>query len=143
MDKNLIKGVRRARKLAVQALYQWLMSEDDPLSIEVQFQLTNDMSKVSLPYFKKLLYGVISDLEKVEETFTPFLDREPDKLNPIERTMLRMSTYELMSCPEVPYKVVLDEAITLTKLFGSQDGYKYVNGVLNQVAKQLRTIEYE
>lgn len=142
-EKNLIKGKRRARRLAVQSLYQWFMTADDPFNIEVQFQLTNDMSKVNVEYFKNLLYGVIKNLEEVEATFAPYLDRDLDQLNPIERTILRLSTYELMFCPEIPYKVVLDEAVLLTKLFGARDGYKYVNGVLNQVAKKIRSMEYE
>lgn len=143
MEKNLIKGNRLARKKALQALYQWLMSGNDPINIEVQFQLTNDMSKVNLTYFKNVLYGVIKNLNEVEKTFEPFLDRSIDKLNPIELTVLRLSTYELLFCPEIPFKVVLDEAVSLTKLFGSKDGYRYVNGVLNHVAKQVRKFENE
>jgi N utilization substance protein B len=74
-------------------------------------------------------------------SFTPYLDREVSALNPIELTVLRIGSFELHHCPEVPYKVVLDESILLAKEFGSQDGHRYVNGVLNSLAKQVRTVE--
>lgn len=143
MEKNLIKGNRRARKMAVQALYQWLMSGNDPINIEVQFQLNNDMTKVNLTYFKNLLHGVIKNLKQIEATFEPYLDRDVNKLNPIELSVIRLSTYELLFCKEMPFKVILDEAVLLTKLFGSKDGYRYVNGVLNKVAKSVRQFENE
>lgn len=141
VDKQLIKGKRRARKLSVQALYQWLMSGSDLFEIEAQFHVANNMEKVDCDYFHQLLHGVSSDLERIETAFTPFLDRPLHDLNPVELTVLRLGAYELIHCPEIPYKVVLDESITLTKDFGSQDGHKYVNGVLNNLARVVRAIE--
>lgn len=141
MEKQLIKGKRRARKLAVQALYQWLMSGSELYEIEAQFRVANNMDKVDQEYFCRLLHGIPANLSALEQAFTPFLDRPIEGLNPIELTVLRISTFELFHCPEIPYRVVLDESVSLTKEFGSQDGHRYVNGVLNNLAKQVRTVE--
>ncbi len=141
VEKQSISGKRKARKLALQALYQWLMSKSDLHEIETQFRVINNMDKVDVDYFCRLLYGVPAQLSVLEEKLTPFLDREIEGLNPIELTVLRISSFELLNCPELPYKVVLDEAVSLTKTFGSQDGYRYVNGVLNNLAKQERSVE--
>ena len=141
MDKQTIKGKRRARKLALQALYQWLMAGSDLSEIEAQFRVANDMSKVDEEYFCRLLHGVPATLSTLESTFSPYLDRPIAGLNPIELTVLRLSTFELLNCPEIPYRVVLDEGISLDKQFGSQDGHRYVNGVLNKIARQARMIE--
>lgn len=141
MENQAIKGKRRARKLAVQALYQWLLSGMDLVEIEAQFRVANNMDKVDVEYFCGLLYGVPKNLSILDEALIPFLDRPIEGLNPIELTVLRLSSYELFHCPEIPYRVVLDESVSLTKEFGSQDGYRYVNGVLNNLAKKVRTVE--
>ncbi len=141
MEKQLIKGKRRARKLAVQALYQWLMSGSELYEIEAQFRVANNMDKVDQEYFCRLLHGIPANLSALEQALTPFLDRPIEGLNPIELTVLRISTFELFHCLEIPYRVVLDESVSLTKEFGSQDGHRYVNGVLNNLAKQVRTVE--
>lgn len=141
MEKQSISGKRKARKLALQALYQWLMSGSELHEIEAQFRVANNMSKVDNEYFCNLLYGVPAHVETLEANLIPFLDRGVHELNPIELTVLRIGSFELSHCPEIPYKVVLDESISLTKEFGSQDGYRYVNGVLNNLARQVRTVE--
>ena len=141
MEKQTIKGKRRARKLALQALYQWLMSGSELYEIEAQFRVANNMEKVDTDYFCRLLHGVPMHLVALEEAISPFLDRPIQGLNPIELTALRMGAFELFHCPEIPYRVVLDESISLTKEFGSQDGHRYVNGVLNNLARTVRTIE--
>lgn len=141
MEKQSISGKRKARKLALQALYQWLMSGSELYEIEAQFRVANNMAKVDVDYFCRLLYGVPENIQQIEEHFTPFLDREITSLNPIELTVLRIGAFELIYCPELPYKVVLDEAVSLTKDFGAQDGYRYVNGVLNNLAQQIRAVE--
>jgi len=143
VDKIAIKGKRRARRLALQALYQWLMSGSDLFEIEAQFRVANSMEKVDPDYFCRLLYGVPEQLQLLEEAFTPFLDRPIESLNPIELTVLRLGTFELLHCPEIPFRVVLDESISLAKEFGSQDGHRYVNGVLNNVARKVRVIEID
>ncbi len=141
MDKQAINGKRKARKLALQALYQWLMSGSDLHEIEAQFRTINNMAKVDVEYFSRLLHGIAANVQTLEDSFSPFLDREVHGLNPIELTVLRIGSYELFYCPEIPYKVVLDESISLTKEFGSQDGHRYVNGVLHSLAKQVRAVE--
>ncbi|HAU1191732.1 TPA: transcription antitermination factor NusB [Legionella pneumophila] len=136
-----MRGKRRARKFALQALYQWLMSGTDLHEIEAQFRAINNMDKVDGEYFCRLLYGIPSHIEALEASLLPYLDREINALNPIELTVLRIGSFELFHCPEIPYKVILDESVSLTKEFGSQEGYRYVNGVLNNLAKQVRSVE--
>lgn len=139
--KKSISGKRRARKLALQSLYQWLMSKAELYEIEAQFRVANNMDKVDTDYFCRLLYGVPAQLTQLEAAFIPLLDRPIQSLNPIELTVLRLSTFELVHCPEIPYRVVLDESVSLTKEFGSQDGHRYVNGILNNLAKEIRAVE--
>lgn len=141
MDKESIKGKRRARKLVLQALYQWHMSGQVISEIEAQFRAVTNMDRVDTDYFCKLLHEIPSKIEPLEAAISPFLDRSIKDLNPIELTVLRLSAFELMHCPEIPYRVVLDEAVMLTKEFGSQDGHRYVNGVLHHLAKQSRAVE--
>lgn len=143
MEKEAIRGKRQARKLALQALYQWQMSGNDLYEIEAQFRVANNMDKVDVGYFCEILQGVPENIQEIEASFTPWIDREIQSLNPIELTVLRLGTFELLYKHEVPYKVVLDEAISLTRVFGSQDGHKYVNGVLNQVAQKARKVEID
>ncbi|KTC99987.1 transcription antitermination factor NusB [Legionella erythra] len=141
MDKQSISGKRRARKLAVQALYQWSMSGHERSEIETQFRVANNMDKVDSEYFCRLLYGVPERITEIESAIAPFLDRPMTTLNPVELAVLRLGAYELLFCLEIPYRVVLDEAISLAREFGSQDGHRYVNGVLNGLARQVRAIE--
>lgn len=141
VEKKSIGAKKRARKLALQALYQWELAEAPLHDIEAQFRVINNMEKVDVTYFCRLLHGIPEHQDSIEEGIKPFLDRDIASLNPIELTVLRIGAYELLYCPEVPYKVVLDESISLTKEFGSQDGHRYVNGVLNNLARQVRTLE--
>lgn len=141
MENQSIKGKRKARKLVLQALYQWHMAGSDLPEIEAQFRASNDMSKIDSQYFCRLLHGIPEKLNLIETQFEPFLDRHLHQLNPIELTVLRLSGFELLYCPEIPYRVVLDEAVTLAKAFGSQDGHRYVNGVLNNLAREARKTE--
>lgn len=141
MNNQSIKGKRRARKLALQALYQWLITDGEQQAIEAQFHAMNDMSKVDATYFHQLLEGVIEHVSEIEQAFMPYLDRPLQSLNPVELTVLRLSGFELLHCPQIPYRVVLDEAVSLTKAFGSQDGHRYVNGVLNNMARSVRILE--
>jgi N utilization substance protein B len=144
VEKKAISGKRKARKFALQALYQWLMSGAELYEIETQFRVINNMDKVDTDYFCRLLYGIPEQVQHLEAQLAPFVvDRAIDTLNPIELTTLRIGAYELIHCLDLPYKVVLDESVCLTKEFGSQDGYKYVNGVLNNLARQVRSVEVQ
>jgi transcription antitermination protein NusB len=141
VDKQSISGKRRARKLALQALYQWSISGEDVNEIERQFRLAKNMERVDTEYFQRILYGVPKELDALEENLALFLDRPIQSLNPVELAVLRLGAFELFHCPEIPFRVVLDEAVSLTKEFGSQEGHRFVNGVLNSLAQKARAIE--
>lgn len=141
MEKQSVSKKRKARKLALQALYQWHMSGHDLAEVETQFRVANNMDKIDGEYFTRILHGVPAHLSILEDSISPFLDRPIHGLNPVELAVLRLGTYELVYCLEIPYKVVLDESISLAREFGSQEGHRYVNGVLNQVAKKIRATE--
>ena len=141
VEKETIRGKRRARRLIVQALYQWQMTGHEIYEIEAQFRVSNNMEKVDTDYFCRLLHGIPQNIQEIESNFKEYLDRPIEDLNPIELAVLRIGTFELLHCLEIPYKVVLDESVSLTKEYGSQDGYKYVNGVLNKLAQKARATE--
>ncbi len=143
MSNESISGKRRARKLALQSLYQWLMAGTVLTDIEAQFSAANNMDKVDVEYYRRLINGIPKELSVIEEALKPFLDRPIESLNPIELTILRLCTFELFHCPEIPYRVILDESVSLAKAFGSQDGHKYVNGVLHNLAQIVRKTEIE
>ncbi|SHF16329.1 NusB antitermination factor [Microbulbifer donghaiensis] len=132
---------RKARHYAMQALYQWQMAGASLNVIEAEFHTDNDMSKTDVAYFRDLFHGVAKNLDEVEAAFTPHLDRKVDDLDPISRALLRMSSYELQHRIDVPYKVVINEAVALAKKFGPTDAYKYINGILDKTAADLRAAE--
>lgn len=135
------KQRHRARQLLVQAFYQWHMNSNTPIEIELQFQEEHDMSRIDRVYFTKVLNDVINQMAAIDGQITPELDRDIAELNPVELSVLRLATYELWQQEDIPFKVVINEALNLTKLFGSEDGHKYVNGVLDVLAKKLRPLE--
>ena len=141
MNKININQRRRARKLALQALYQWQMSHSDLFEIEAQCRTANKMERLDEAYFKELLHEIPNQLELIEQTFSVYLDRKVSELNPIELTALRIGTYELLNKLDVPYKVAINEAVELNKEFGTVDGYKYVNSILDKVAQKTRQAE--
>lgn len=141
VDKNDIRRKRKARRLALQALYQWHMTELDCHEIEVQFRLNNDFDKIDGDYFKRLLYGISGNCANIDALYESYLDRNIDSINPVERCLLRIGAYELANILETPYKIILDESVNMSREFGATDAHKYVNGVLNQVAKKLRNTE--
>lgn len=132
---------RKARHYAMQALYQWHMAGANLNAIEAEFHADNDMGKADIEYFRDLFYGVARNLGEVESAFEPHLDRPVDELDPVSRALLRMATYELKSRMDVPYKVVINEAVALAKKFGPADAHKFVNGILDKTAADLRAIE--
>jgi N utilization substance protein B len=134
---------RKARHYGMQALYQWHMAGASLTDIEAEFRADYDFSHVDLEYFQALLHGVPACVDELEETLEPLLDRKLTDLDPIERTLLRMGTFELARRPDVPYKVVINEAVALTKKFGATDGHKYINGVLDKIARELRKVEID
>ena len=135
------KAKQKARKLLVQALYSWELGGIDLQTIEVNFHTENDMSRVDSDLFKTVLFDVPKNLEKIDEAYESYLDREQDQLDPVSRAILRIATYELLFSIEVPYKVAINEGVNLAKTFGPTDAYKFINGVLDRVAAQSRTLE--
>lgn len=126
----------------MQALYQWDLSGSNLSDIEKQFREDEDFSRVDDGYFNELLHEVPARLDEVEEAFMPYLDRPLKEIDPVERAVLRMATYELLARPEIPYKVVINESVNLAKKFGAEQAYKYVNGVLDHAARELRAVEH-
>ena len=132
---------RKARHFGLQALYQWTLSGASVTDIEAEFRVDNDFRHTDGEYFSTLLRGVTTDVESLEMLFAPALDRALDELDPIERNLLRLGTFELRDRIDVPYKVVISEAVALAKKFGATDSHKYVNGVLDKIARDWRTVE--
>lgn len=131
----------RARRRAVQALYAWELSGNPMRKVIDDFRHEQDMQIADLEYFEDLLRGVEANCRELDGGLAPFLDRDIERVDPIERAVLRLAAYELGHRPDVPYRVVLNEAVEVTKRFGSEQGHTYVNGVLDKLARQWRAIE--
>lgn len=140
MKKNNL-GRHKARRFAVQAIYQWQMAGAPIKEIQLQYLTEKDNTKFDTEYFGVLLNGVVEHQAEIDDLLTPFMSRTIHEVDPIERAVLRIASYELLHCLEVPYKVVLNEALDLTKTFGTSDGYKFVNGVLDKMARKTRAVE--
>lgn len=133
----------RARHFAMQAIYQWQMNGNPLNVIEAEFHTDNDMSKVDTEYFHEIFHGVAANKSALDETLQPYLKSLTlDQLDPVTLALLRQATYELQSRIDVPYKVVINEAVNLAKKFGAEDSHKFVNGVLDKVAAHLRSAEF-
>ncbi len=136
------KGSRhKAREAAVQALYQWQLTQQAPEQIETHFILDHEMEDVDVEYFHRLVREIPRHLHELDDHITPHLDREMSEVDPVERAILRLGTYEFEFQTEIPYKVILNEAVELAKTFGGEHGHKYVNAVLDKVAAKLRAQE--
>lgn len=126
---------RKARHFAVQAIYQWQMTQDNVADIEEQFKLDQDMKGADLGYFRELLFGVANNVNKLDAVFEPYLSRKLEELDLVDKAILRMASFELTYRKDVPYRVVINEAIELAKAFAAEDSHKFVNGVLDKVVK--------
>lgn len=131
---------RKARKLAVQAVYSWQLSQNTFSDIEAQYLTDTDTSKVDVDYFLELLRGVGSFYRSLDESLEPFLDRPINDLDPVELAVLRIAAFELKERLDVPYKVAINEAIELAKSFGADDSHRFVNGVLDKAVDSLRPV---
>ena len=141
------KARRAARQRVLQALYQWQMTEQAIEIIESQFLVEmkevdsafsddgEKLNQVDMPYFKRLLSGITQQVIQLEQQFIKFLDRDITALDPIELAILRIGSYELIYCPDVPFKVAINESVELAKKFGAEQSHKYVNGILDQLAQ--------
>ncbi|MEC9218713.1 MAG: transcription antitermination factor NusB [Pseudomonadota bacterium] len=131
---------RKARRLVLQALYQWLMSGSDPLVISKQYR-EETQGKVDWNYFEEVFSEIPGATQKLNESLEPLLDRELAALDPIEKALLYLGTFELANRIDVPYRVVINECVELAKVFGATDSHKYINGVLDKLASELRPAE--
>jgi N utilization substance protein B len=132
---------RRAREFALQALYQWLVNESAVEALLGQLREQKDFARADAALSEKLLRGVVGDAQGLRERVTPYLDRPLKELSPVEHALLLQAAFELRDQPETPYRVVINEAVELAKSFGGTDGHKYVNGVLDKLAAELRPDE--
>lgn len=141
-NSQLAATRRMARHYAMQALYQWHMAGAGINAIEAEFRTDNDMSKVDLEFFHEILHGVPQHLSELEALYLPHLvERSVAELDAITAALLRMGSYELKFRLDVPYKVVINEAVSLAKKFGAEDSHKFINGVLDKVAAHVRALE--
>ena len=132
----------RSRRRALQALYAWQLSDSPIERVIEQFQHEQDMEIADLEYFEALVRGVAANVADLDAALAHFVDREIALVDPIERAVLRIATFELRHRPDVPYRVVINEAIETTKRFGSDQGHTYVNGVLDKAAAEWRAAEF-
>lgn len=130
-----------ARRYALQAMYQWQLSDAAITDIETEFLLHHIEKKIDLEYFKTLLHGIPTSLDVIDAHIKPLLKRPFNEIDPIELAMIRIAVYELQYRPEIPYRIIINEALELTKKFGSSDGFKFVNGVLDKIARNVRPDE--
>jgi N utilization substance protein B len=131
----------RAREFALQGLYQWLLNNEDATTVVNNIRAAHGFDKADGEHFAALLYGTIRDCVSLRESFAPLIDRGVAELSPIEHGVLLIGAFELKNNLDIPYRVVINEAVELTKSFGGIDGHKYVNGVLDKLAGRLRADE--
>ena len=134
---------RRAREFALQGLYQWQVSGNDEASIEAHLADIAGFDKADRQFFVAVLRGVLAQHPVLQEQLQAYLDRPFRELSPVEASVLLAGAYELVNCPQTPYRVIINEAIELAKGYGGTDGHKYVNGVLDKLAANLRPREVE
>lgn len=133
----------QARRFAMQALYQWHHAKHSVEEIFIHFSEEKDWPRTDQQYFQELVRGCISHIADIDQTFSRYIDRDKNDINPVELAVLRVACYELMFQPSVPYRVIINEALEITKRYGSDQGYKYINGVLDSLALEVRKVEVE
>jgi N utilization substance protein B len=131
----------QARRYAMQALYQWQMTRHDLNVIDAQFLADQDMSGANVAYFQELLHRVPAQVDAIDAALVPFLDRPLEQIDPVERAILWIAGYELLSRAEIPYRVIINEAVEIAKEFGAEQGHRFINSVLDKVAHKLRSEE--
>jgi N utilization substance protein B len=131
----------RARELALQGIYQWRMAGSDVSVIEKTTREEKSLGRYDVELFSKLLRGAVEQHEALSAKISPHLDRTLNELSPIEFSVLLLGAFELANLPEIPYRVIINEGVELAKTFGGSDGHKFVNGVLDKLAAQLRAVE--
>lgn len=141
LEKFDLKARHNARKLAIQALYQWSITGHDIKEIESQFLLNNANKRIEYTYLIEIIHKVPENIELLDHCFTPHLKRDIADIDGVELAILRLASYELKFRLDIPFQVIINEALELTKKFGSVEGFKFINSVLDKTATQLRTQE--
>ena len=131
-----------ARKLALQALYRWQLNQSPWQDLVAEFSSADDMAHADREYFRVLIEGVCGSHAALDAELAAWMDRPPQQLDPVEHAVLLIAAHELERQPDVPYRVVINEAVSLTKRFGATDGHKFVNAVLDRAARTLRPHEH-
>jgi N utilization substance protein B len=132
----------KARRSAVQALYQWHMTKIPMTDVIAEFEDEQArIKKVDIDYFRELLQGTAKRSDELDEQLAPLLDRKPNELDPVERAVLHIGLYELLTHEELPWRVVINESVELAKMFGAEQSHKFINGVLDKAAHQIRIKE--
>ncbi|MEQ8660188.1 MAG: transcription antitermination factor NusB [Gammaproteobacteria bacterium] len=137
------QGRIRARRCAVQALYQWQMTAQEPHAIVKEFVADRELLNVDMAYFELLVREVPRQFETLQADLASCIDREWSKLDPVERSVLLIGAYEMRHCPEMPFRVVINEGVELCKMFGTAEGHRYINGVLDRLAQAQRAVEID
>ena len=132
-----------ARKCAVQALYQWQVTDQNLDAIEQQFIEEDRLKKAQKSYFSELFYEIPKQLEKLDSVLSEFVDRPVERINLVERAILRLGVYEILNRLDIPYRVILNESINLARCFGAEGSHKYINGVLDKIAQKNRPVEIQ
>ena len=139
--RQLNRARHAARRLAVQSLYQWQLTGDNPKDILAQFKEGRPLGEADVSYFRELLLGVPEHAQAIDAILSPYLDRPMERVDPVERAILRLAAYEMMNRLDIPYRVVINEAVDLAKVFGAEQGHRFINGVLDKAVRQLRAVE--
>jgi N utilization substance protein B len=134
---------RRAREFALQGLYEWIVGGGEPALIEAHMREQDGFGKCDSAHFDALLHGCVAQATALDAVLARHADRKTSELSPIEHAALLIGAYELQHCADIPYKVAINEAVELAKRFGGTDGHKYVNGVLDKTAAELRPAEVQ
>ncbi len=135
------KQRHRARCLAMQALYQWYYNHGSAHELIADLLAEQGAKKLDQEYFTILVEGTLNRVDQIDTLLAPLLDRQLTELNPVELAILRISSYEMLERIDIPYRVVINEGVELAKKFGSEQGHKYINAILDQLKKQCRKIE--
>ncbi len=142
MDAKINPSKRRkARRYAVQGLYQWQLTDNEPADVFELILVDVNLNKTDISYLKELIIQVPRHIEEIDNSLKPKLSRKLSEVDPVERAILRIAAYELLKRIEIPYRVVINEAVEQAKTFGAEDGHKFVNGVLDKVSAVVRSVE--
>ena len=140
-QKSVAKARGKSRRLAMQAIYQWQMTGDNISDIKQQFFDENNMAKLDSDFFSEMVSGVASSISELDPLLEKYMSRNIESVDPVERSILRLATYEFINRFDVPYRVVLNEAVNITKEYCAENSHTFVNAVLDKVAKEIRHLE--